>query len=154
MRHIALAFLLSVCALAWAEAMDGITTTFLSADVQAVVGQDIVIGSPLVINNISTNSVHVTISGVIPSPSALRNAVAIPDVSWLRATPSDLDIPPRGHAQSQLSLQIPNEKSLAGHTYQVMICSKMIPRRAKGMPIAGAILSRLRISVAKGKSTP
>ncbi len=135
----------------WAN---GLSTSFFDVKVQ-----DVAIGKPydvtaqtgkrLDFQNLGDQVLTLQIQALRPTSEQLRSsAEPIPDPSWIRITPSQLELSPRGTGYADIVIEVPQGQTRRAKTYQVMIWSRGRAVDSKGGVIMSpALLSRLRFTL-------
>ena len=98
---------------------------------------------PLVIQNNSDSTIEVRIDVLPPAESELKPGYEpIPDISWIELEKRELVIGPRMHGETDVFINIPDDKKFENKKYQVYIWSHSV-----GGTIGLGLKSRLRFSI-------
>lgn len=139
--------LLCVTAPLWAR--EGISTTFIAADLGTVaIGSDIVVAAPMSIFNLGETPVTVEVTPMSPSQTIDHSIQPIPDPQWLQIEPARLAIAARGEGRTTITLRVPKDSAFRGHRYQAMISASMVMMGQHELRVRGGLLSRVVFRVA------
>ena len=101
---------------------------------------------PLSVTSTSDGPVRVAIEPLVPDAVELRpGTAAIPDRRWATALPDTLDLEPQQTQAAEMSLAIPNDRSLLGRRFQVTFWTHTLPR--EGELLAYGLKSRIIFSI-------
>lgn len=135
-----------------AHAVMGLTTRF--AD---VVLENVQVGRlynlrqeykvPYTLKNLSESPAKVVIEVLVPEKKELMpDYEAVPDPSWVKLVPSELQMDGKGASFSEILLQVPDDPKYANRNYQAIIWA-----HSSGAGLIGVgVKSRLRFSTGQG----
>jgi hypothetical protein len=129
---------------------DGLSTPFTDVQVGGVQpGKPFTVthsaAEGLLLQNLGSKPISVKVEAFPPAATDLRGGASpIPDLSWVRIEPAQLDIPPHGRALCRIQLHVPSQKIYRRKHYQVMIWSRSQPRGDSRVSLGAGLISRLR----------
>jgi hypothetical protein len=139
---------LTLCMLTRAE---GLSTPFADVQVRGVrVGRPFKVvdsaAEGLMLQNLGNSSIRVRIEVFSPTTADLRGgAKPVPDISWVRVQPHEVEIPANGHVVCRVELVVPDKRIYRKKLYQAMIWSRTAPKAQDKVTTVGAgLISRLR----------
>lgn len=77
---------------------------------------------PYVIKNVGPRDIEIKIDVLVPKPNKAKSGYQpIPDKSWLKLEKDFFHIPPNGEVSTDIIFDIPNDKTLLGKKFQVVL---------------------------------
>jgi len=105
-------------------------------------------GEGVFLNNPGTKPVLVRLDFRAPLPDELKEkAEAIPDLSWIQADSLEVTIAPQSSVRVPLWIHVPKNSRFHRRTFQVMMISRMIPRKKGAMTIQAGLKSTIRFTL-------